>query len=247
MLGQNVYTLFRPTRRRIKRNKVVVGGFGHQFDSDLLDLSSLSSSNDNYKYLLTAVDILSKFAYCQLLRSKRAEEVVSAYRKILNSALEQNRLPFAVRTDKGGEFLNAKFNKLMREYGVTHFTSQNTETKANYAEIFQRGLKRLVYKYLAANRTQKYHHVLNDLVHNYNHSYHRTIKAVPAKLKKGGLEEQIIWRRQYESEPPVSDSSYKFKVGDYVRVNFVAKPFDRAFHETFSREVFQVSFEEEER
>ena len=151
-------------------------------------------------------------------------------------------MPYRIRTDLGGEFVSVKWNKLMREYGIEHYTTTNTETKSNYAEIFQKTLKTLIYKYLTANKTQRYIEVLQKLLHNYNHSYHSTIKTTPASVKKGGLTEQLVWRRQYEKPKPVKpDGPFKFKVEDYVRLSYVAKPFDRAYNQKFTRKVFQVS------
>ncbi len=133
---QDSYTLHYPARRRIKRNRVVVGGVSHLFESDLLSMSSLSSFNDGHKYIISAVDALSKFAYCELLKTKQADEVVLAFRKILNKAAEDGRLPCTHR--HGGEYVSAKWNKLMREYGIEHYTAKNTEIKATLVERFQK-------------------------------------------------------------------------------------------------------------
>ena len=86
---------------------------------------------------------------------------------------------------------------------------------------------------------------LPDILHNYNHSYHSTIQTAPASVKKGELTEELAWRAQYEKpKPHKPDGDFKFKVNDYVRLNFVAKPFDRAYDQKYTNEVFQVSSRE---
>ncbi|GFU53436.1 uncharacterized transposon-derived protein F54H12.3 [Trichonephila clavipes] len=40
---KDCYTLYKPARRRFKRNRVLVGGMEEQFQADLLDLQSLKS------------------------------------------------------------------------------------------------------------------------------------------------------------------------------------------------------------
>ena len=56
------YTLHKPARKRFRRNRVIVFGIDSQWQADLVDLQSLSQWNRGYKYLLTCIDVLSKFA-----------------------------------------------------------------------------------------------------------------------------------------------------------------------------------------
>lgn len=240
--SQDAYTLHQPARRNFPRNRVLVGGIGHQFDSDLLSFQNLSDDNDGYKYVITAVDVLSKYAYCEKLKTKQAGEVVSAFRKILKRASGEGRLCFRIRTDMGSEYLSAQWRKLMREFGLHHFVTYNTEIKANYAEIFQKTLKKMIYRALTARKTRRWIDLLPQVLENYNNSYHSTIRTTPASVKKGGELEEAVWRRQYElKKPHKPDGAFKFDVGDTVRLSHVAKAFTREFHERFTRELFLVA------
>ncbi|GFT14918.1 uncharacterized protein TNCV_3483661 [Trichonephila clavipes] len=67
------YTLHKPARRRFKRNRVLVEGIEEQFQADLLDLKSLSQYNNGYKYLLTCIDVFSKYAWAIPLRDKKRD------------------------------------------------------------------------------------------------------------------------------------------------------------------------------
>ena len=60
--SQDTYTLHKPTRRRFTRRRVVVYGIDHQWQADLVDLAKLSSYNKGFKYLLTCIDVLSRYA-----------------------------------------------------------------------------------------------------------------------------------------------------------------------------------------
>ena len=64
------YTLHKPLRHKFQRNRVIVGGLNEQFQSDLVDMQSLANYNDGYKYLLTCIDILSKYAWAIPLKDK---------------------------------------------------------------------------------------------------------------------------------------------------------------------------------
>ncbi|KAJ8037999.1 hypothetical protein HOLleu_18960 [Holothuria leucospilota] len=56
---QNTYTLHKSVRRKFPRNRVLVNAIDHQWEKDLVDLSSLSRYNEGYKFLLTCIDVLS--------------------------------------------------------------------------------------------------------------------------------------------------------------------------------------------
>ena len=59
------HTLHKPARKQFRRNRVIVFGIDShdQWQADLVDLQSLSQWNRCYKYLLTCIDVLSKFAW----------------------------------------------------------------------------------------------------------------------------------------------------------------------------------------
>ena len=82
---QDVYTLHKPARRRYKRSRVIVPGINAQFQADLVDLQNLSRYNKGYKYLLTCVDIFSKYAFVLPLKTKQGQELVEAFQKILST------------------------------------------------------------------------------------------------------------------------------------------------------------------
>ena len=102
---QDVYTLHKPARRRYKKSRVIVPGIDAQFQADLVDLQNLSRYNKGFKYLLTCVDIFSKYAFVLPLKTKKGQELVKAFQKILSTGCKPTKL----QTDQGTEFLNRLF------------------------------------------------------------------------------------------------------------------------------------------
>ena len=133
---QDAYTLHKPARRRFKRRCVVVGGPNQQWQADLVDMSRLKKSNDGTTFLLTVIDVFSKRAWCITLKNKSATSLVAAFTQLL-----RERPPNTLQTDKGSEFLNRSLHKLLKQYGVHHFSKHNEETKASIVERFNRTLK----------------------------------------------------------------------------------------------------------
>lgn len=105
LAGEDAYTLHKPIRHNYKRNRVIVYGIDSQFQVDLVDMSMYSKENDGYKYMLTCIDVLSKFAWVRLLKNKAGLEVPNAFASILS----EGRVPQKLQTDRGKEFFNKHF------------------------------------------------------------------------------------------------------------------------------------------
>ena len=130
---QPPYTLHKPIRRRFKRNRVIVGGIDHQWQADLVDVSSLARYNWNIRFLLTCIDIFSKFSWVVPLKDKTGASLIKAFERILRDG----RKPRVLQTDKGSEFVNRKFQSFLSKHNIEFFTTQN-ETKASVIERYNR-------------------------------------------------------------------------------------------------------------
>ncbi len=78
-----LHTLHRTAPVKYKRNRVVVYGKDVQFQADLVDMSAHSKENDYIKFLLTCIDVFSKYAWARLLKNKTGKEVTKAFDSIL--------------------------------------------------------------------------------------------------------------------------------------------------------------------
>ena len=102
---QDAYTLHKPPRRRFPRRRVIVYGIDHQWQADLVDVTKIATYNDEYRYLLTCIDVLSRYAWVVPLKDKTGKSLVSAFTLIF----ESGRRPIRLQTDKGTEFTNRVF------------------------------------------------------------------------------------------------------------------------------------------
>jgi len=69
LLKQDAYTLHRAVRKRFHRNSYTVN-INDVWESDLVDVQGLSKYNDGVKYLLTVIDVFSKFLHIIPLKIK---------------------------------------------------------------------------------------------------------------------------------------------------------------------------------
>ena len=212
---QETYSIHRPVKRKFRRRRVVVSGIDDQWQADLADLSNRADQNDGYKFLLGCIDVFSKYAWVVPLKTKSAREVLRGLKSILENDDERRR-PRTLQTDKGTEFTNREVQAYLKREKIGFFTTENEETKAQIVERFWRTLKGRMFKYFTYKKTDRYVDVLDDLVHSYNHTYHRSIKMKPAEVREEN--EAQVHRTLY----PVSEvmsAVGKFKKGDYVRIS----------------------------
>lgn len=232
--SQDTYTLHKPVRKRFHRNRVKVFAMDSQWEADLVDLQSLGRHNKGYRYLLTCIDVLSKYAWVVPLKDKKGSTLVKAFQKILSSG----RTPVRLFTDKGTEFKNREFQNLLRRKGIHYFTPNN-ETKCSIVERFNRTLKTKMWKYFTDKNTNKYIDALPKFIKAYNNSKHRSIGTSPASVNIGNQME--IKKRLYGVDSKDSRTNFKFKVGDLVRISKVKRTFEKGYRANWTEEIFVVS------
>ena len=147
ILNKNLtYTLHKPVRRKYSTAPTVALSIDHQWAADLVDVKNLSQHNKGFKYLLTVVDVLSKYAWVVPMKNKTGSEQKRAFETIL----KENRKPVQLQTDKGSEFYNRTFSDYLKDQNIHHFSTHG-DTKAATVERFNRTLKERMYRAFTAN------------------------------------------------------------------------------------------------
>ena len=154
------YTLHKPRRRRGAFQPVLVFDMDEQWVADLIEVQSIAKQNKGYRYLLTVIDVLSKYAWVQSLKKKTGKDVTEAFRRVLTQA--EGRKPLKLQTDAGKEFYNGTFQELMKREKIHHFSTHG-DAKASVVERFNRTLKSKLYRYFTATNTLRFVDVLPKL------------------------------------------------------------------------------------
>ena len=199
-------------------------------ESDLIEVLNISKQNRGFKYLLTVVDVFSKYAWVEPLKNKMGQAVTEAFEKIL----KQGRQPIQLQTDDGKEYYNKTFQNLMTRYDIHHFSTSG-DTKASVVERFNRTLKQRMYRYFTMNSTLKFVPVLQSLVKGYNRTYHRSIKMALNQVTDANSSE--VYANLYKGKKvkkPV------LKVGDRVRLNKKFRLFKKGYLPGWTEEVFVI-------
>ena len=109
--------------------------------------------------------------------------------------------------------------------------SAHNEGKSVVAERFIRTLKSKIYKYMTSISKNVYIDKLDDIVDEYNNTYHTTIKMKPADVKDNTY---------INADKEINNKDPKFKVGDRVRISKYKNIFAKGYMPNWSEEVFVI-------
>jgi hypothetical protein len=152
--------------------------------------------NDGVKYLLTAIDVFSKFLHTVPLKNKTGKSVASAFLSIFSSdpryAKPAKRWPILLRTDRGKKFLNDIFQNALRREGIEFCICRNPDVKCSVVERAHRNIRDRIYKYFT-HYTYRFIDNLPKFVKAYNDSVHTSTWLAPARVTDKHVLQ--IWRR----------------------------------------------------
>ena len=180
MKAQPTCTLYKQARKVYPTRHYVVNDIDERWQADLADVTLIADKNQGHRFILTVIDIFSRYAWARPLKSKRGEEVAAAFKDIFR----EGRIPKRVQTDQGKEFENRHVRELFDEHKIELF-SVKSAYKAAIVERFNRTLKHKVWRYFTSANTHKWTNILQDAVTSYNQSLHRSIGYKPAEVSGG--------------------------------------------------------------
>lgn len=230
---QVVNEIHKPVRKNFVRRRFIQKGINDTWQIDLVELIPFHKLNNGYKYLLVGIDVFSKYAFAEPVKSKSSSDIVKAMKQVLE---RRNTSPRNIQTDQGKEFFNKDFKSLMKYYQINHYHTY-THMKASICERFNRTLKNLMWKMFSMNGNYKWINNLQTLLAKYNNTYHRIIKMKPNEINKHN-EKQIL---QTVYNFPKTFPRPKFKVGDYVRISKFKGVFFKGYEPNWTTEIFQIS------
>ncbi|PFX25939.1 putative uncharacterized transposon-derived protein F54H12.3 [Stylophora pistillata] len=178
------------------------------------------------------------------VKRKTGPEVTKAFTVILKRARKQGHTtPIRLQTDKGKEFYNSSFKALLKKEGIHHFSTQG-DAKGSVIERWNRTFKTKLYRYFTASNSYKFLDVIQSILSQYNHTYHRSIGRAPVKVDDSNVKD--VWYKLYDKHLPKADKKTKpprpkFKIGDYVRLSKVARNFRKGYMQGWTEELFIVS------
>ena len=156
------------------------------------------------------------------MKDKKGINIINAFKKFLKQSAKK---PNKIWVDKGSEICNTHFKIWLKDNNIEMYSTHN-EGKSVVAERFIRTFKNKIYKYMTSISKNVSIGKLDDIVNEYNNTYHRTIKMKPIDVKDNTYID-------FDNDP-------KFKVGDHVRISKYKNIFAKGYTPNCSEEIFVI-------
>ena len=130
--NQDAYTMHKPVRKSFLRIPYTLTNLMDVWECDLLDMQSLAKHNDMYRYILSVIDVFSRYLHLVPVKTNSGQAVTSAFRSLFDDA--DSRRPVWVRIDKGKEFLNKHFPDMLRDEDIQFQVCRNPDGKCAVVE-----------------------------------------------------------------------------------------------------------------
>ena len=239
-----------PLKKRITTRPIVVSDRAKQSQIDLVDFKGLTGYNDSHRYILTYVDLLSKYCAARAITKKTASNVNTALMDILDSMPKSWR-PRTIQADNGSEF-KSLMEKSLAERGIkmVHSQAYNPRSQGSI-ERFNRNLKSALFSLMARHNTSRWLDFVQPLIENFNNTVHESTGYTPNDLmKRPELTKKVIdevHARMERRRPKQAVAVHsELALNDYVRIALTAdsairkQTFRKKIKNNWSNEVYQI-------
>ena len=110
--------IFSPVIEKFQRIQIQTHYKDECWSIDLIDRSSLSKYNKNYKFIFTIIDNHTKYAWAISLKDKSGKSTTTAIKKLIETS---KRKPQKVWSDRGKEFYNQTLLHFLKSKTFTFF------------------------------------------------------------------------------------------------------------------------------
>lgn len=228
--------LHKPVVKKFTKRKIVTLGIDDLWAADLVIMSQYSSENDGFKYMINVIDTFSKYAFSEPLKTKSGIEVAKSFIAIIKKAENVNhKPPKLLHTDKGLEFRNKDFKKVLQEYNIKMYHTENEE-KSAIIERYNGSLNRKMKIQFELRKNFRWIDILQGLIKTYNNTTHRTIGMKPSEVSSE-FEHDLLMRI---SKTNSKSAKPKFKVGDKVRITVKKDIFSNKYRRNWTTEIFEI-------
>ena len=229
-----VKEIFSPVIKKFQRIQIQTHYKDECWSIDLIDRSSLSKYNKNYKFIFTIIDNHTKYAWAIPLKDKSGKSTTTALKSLIEKT---KRKPDKIWSDRGKEFYNKTFLDFLKQNEIQIY-STNSDLKAVFVERFNRTLLDLIKKPLYIEGKACWLNHLDTAMEKYNNRVHGTTKmtlfemSTNQKLIPNNTEGAL--RNNFKNKQP------KFHVGDYVRVPDKRNLYSKGYTTNRNRELFKI-------
>ena len=228
-----VKEIFSPVIKKFQRIQIQTHYKDECWSIDLIDRSSLSKYNKNYKFIFTIIDNHTKYAWAIPLKDKSGKSTTTALKSLIE---KEKRKPHKIWSDKGKEFYNTTFLHYLKEQNIQIY-STHSDLKAVFVERFNRTLLDLIKEPMYIEGKGNWLNHLDAALDKYNNRVHGTTKMTPFEMS---FNTPIRATTTAIAIAASRKASPKFQVGDFVRVPDKRNIYSKGYTTNWNRELFKI-------
>lgn len=221
---QYTYQINKQQQKPKDFSTIIAEKVGDNFQMDIMIYDRYEI--DRYKYILCVIDVHSRYTQCRPLTNRENDTIIEN----LEDIFDKMGVPKNINSDN--EFNTKKINEFLDKLNITKYYSEVGELNKNaIIERFNRTLANLLQKWRVGTKQRKWYKVLNDIVDNYNNTYHRSIKATPIDVFEG---------KEKNKQQPIYIVS-NFEKGDIVRIRQIKNILGKGDFLKFSEDTYLIT------
>ena len=216
----------KPINREVEFDTVESPKIKNNYQMDIMYLPSATFHN-SYKYLLTCIDVYSRYVFVKALHSREGDKVFKAFKEMM----DENGIPKNLNVDLGSEFIYRPFVGYCKEHDIKLWYSAVDQVNKNaIIERWHRTIRNIILKYSVVNG-RRYIDELSNFIYNYNHTYERDVKNTPIS----------IWQGKEKNEQSHNFVPHLLEVGDQVRHILEKEIYGKnSSNPTYTRKIFTI-------
>ena len=221
--SQGVNQVMKPARKTKKFNSIYANYPRQIYQADIIIYDRYTYHN--YKYILVVIDIYSRYASARAMTNRRMETIIENF----NDIIKELKAPEKIECDN--EFNKKEFIDILKSDNIIPIFSHPDEMNKNaICERFNGTLAVTLQKVRISLKRYDWYNYLPDVIYNYNHTIHSTIKETPAS----------IWEGKASNKQVTSFQDNTFKVGDKVRIMRKKKAFQKGDIIKYSPDIYII-------
>ena len=236
---QSVAQVHKPILNIKNKQKFITASSPYDtYQIDLLDYQKYSKQNKGNRYILICVDIFTRKAHAEAIKTKKPIDTKTAMLKIINK-----QKPNVIYSDNGSEWKGV-FKKMIDAKSIIHIMNEvGDHNSLGIIDRFSKTIKTEIAKHMTGNNTTNWADKLDDFINRYNNTEHSSINDIKPKDADKNENKYEIGAINYDKvifNKKIDGEKNNFKVGDNVRIQKPKTVFKKGYEITYSKETYKI-------
>ena len=228
--------IYKETKKKsVKKQRKIFATFKNEkWQMDIFVFDNYAKQNNGYKYMLACIDVFSRQAYVQPMKTNNTLDCISAFKLIL-----KKDVPFSILSDHDSSFLSKDFQKLISDNNIAYNVNTLNDHKAlSIIDRFAKTLKKILVEKMKKNKNLKWLDILENTINDYNKMPHSSLyNTAPKDVNKKPNIQKIYNLNIEKAKTNVVESD--LVIGNKVRIR-ISGLFSKASDQQFSDEIYIV-------